>query len=116
MDRPAIVQPTGPASARKVLPAAIPPPPAANAPPPNQAKAALVAAAPLKAEIAVPVDATPNVVAIPIAAVGPRVTTATPAPTPAAPCPAVLTSVLLYSSSIFSACCFHLTRIALSFS
>ena len=34
--------------------------------------------------IAVPVDAVPKVVAIPIAAVGPRVTTATPTPVPAA--------------------------------
>ena len=113
IDRPAIVQPIGPASARKALPAAIPPPPAAKAPPPNQAKAALVAAAPLKAEMAVPVDATPKVVATPIATVGPRVTTATPAPTPAAPCPAALTSAFLYSSSIFSACCFQFTLIAL---
>ena len=84
---PAIAHPIGPASASNALPAAIPPPPAAKAPPPNQANAALVAAAPLKAEIAVPVDATPNVVAIPIAAVGPRAATPTPKPTPPAALP-----------------------------
>ena len=82
-----IAHPTGPARARKALPAAIPPPPTASAPPPSQAKAAFVAAAPLSAEIAVPVDATPNVVAIPIAVAGPSATTATPTPTPAAPAP-----------------------------
>ena len=64
--------------AKKALPAAIPPPPAARLPPPNQANAALFAAAPVKLEIAVPVDATPKVVATPIAAVGPKVATVTP--------------------------------------
>ena len=92
---PAIAQPIGPASARKAFPAAIPPPPTASAPPPSHARAALVAAAPLNADIAVPVDATPKVVAIPIAAVGPRATTATPAPTPAAPAPAFLATAVL---------------------
>ncbi len=77
---PPIAQPTGPARARNALPAAIPPPPAASAPPPNQANAALVAAAPLNVDMAVPVEAIPNVVAIPIAAVGPRAATAIPAP------------------------------------
>ena len=85
IETPAIVQPTGPASAKKALPAAIPPPPVAKAPPPNHASAAFVNAAPLKADIAVPVEAAPNVVAIPIAAVGPSAATATPAPTPATP-------------------------------
>ena len=50
---PTIVHPTGPARASKPLPADIPPPPAANAPPPSHAKAALLAAAPDKLEIAV---------------------------------------------------------------
>ena len=89
-DAAAIAQPIGPAKAQIASPAAIPPPPAAIAPPPNHAKAAFVAAAPLKDEIAVPVDATPNVVAIPIAAVGPIVTTVTPRPAPTAPAPACL--------------------------
>lgn len=84
-DAAAIAHPIGPAKAKIASPAAIPPPPAAIAPPPSQAKAAFVAAAPLKDEIAVPVEATPNVVATPIAAVGPNATTATPSPAPAAP-------------------------------
>ena len=88
----AIAHPTGPASARKASPAAIPPPPTASAPPPSQANAAFVAAAPLNAEIAVPVDATPKVVATPIATVGPIVTTATPILAPAAPAPAFFTA------------------------
>lgn len=57
--------PTGPARAKNAFPAAIPPPPAARAPPPSQANCALVAAAPDNADIAVPVDAVPNVVATP---------------------------------------------------
>ena len=85
IETPAIAQPTGPASPKNTLPAAMPPPPAAKAPPPNHANAAFVAAAPLKADMAVPVEATPNIVAIPIAALDPRATTATPAPMPAAP-------------------------------
>ena len=54
-------------------------------PHPAHASAALVAAAPDSAEIAVPVDATPNVVATAIATVGPTAATATPAPAPATP-------------------------------
>ena len=46
-------------------------------------------------EMAVPVDATPKVVATPIATVGPIVTTATPTPAPAAPAPAFLTAASL---------------------
>lgn len=63
------------------------PPPAAAAPPPSHAKAALVAAAPDNVDIAVPVEAVPNVVATHIAALGAKLATAippaTPAPTPA---------------------------------
>ena len=88
---PAIAQPTGPARARKAFPAVMPPPPAASAPPPSHANAAFVAAAPLNEEMAVPVEATPKVVAIPIAAVGPSITTATPAPKLAALAPAFFT-------------------------
>lgn len=61
----------------------------------SKAKAAFVAAAPLNVEIAVPVEATPKVVAIPIAAVGPIAATATPALTPAAPAPAFFTAAVL---------------------
>ena len=92
---PAIVHPTGPARPNKASPAVIPPPPAISVPPPSHANAALVAAAPLNVEMAVPVEATPKVVAIPIAAVGPIVATATPALTPAAPAPAFLTVAAL---------------------
>ena len=92
---PAIDHPTGPAIARKAFPAAIPPPPATSDPPPSHANAALVAAAPLKVEMAVPVDATPKVVAIPIATVGPIVTTATPIPAPAAAAPVFFTVAFL---------------------
>ena len=55
----------------------------------HQASAALVAAAPDSALIAVPVDAVPNVIAIPMAADGPRAATPTPAatPPPATPAP-----------------------------
>ena len=84
---PPIVQPTGPAIAKNAVPDAIPPPPAAAAPPPSHAKAALVAAAPDSVDIAVPVEAVPNVVATHIAALGAKLATAippaTPAPTPA---------------------------------
>ena len=80
-DAPAMPHPIGPARARRAFPAAIPP---AATPPPNQASAALVAAAPDRAEIAVPVEAVPNVVATHIAAVGPIAAIAPPAPTPAA--------------------------------
>lgn len=80
-DAPAMPHPIGPARARRAFPAAIPP---AATPPPNQASAAFVAAAPDKAEIAVPVEAVPNVVATHIAAVGPIAAIAPPAPTPAA--------------------------------
>ena len=85
---PATAHPTGDINASKVPPVAMPPPPAAIAPPPSHARAALVAAAPDKAEIAVPVEAVPNVVATAIAAVGPNAATPTPAVTPAAPVPA----------------------------
>ena len=60
------------------MPAVIPPPPAMRVPPPSHARAALVAAAPDRLAMAVPVDATPKVVATPIATVGPLVATATP--------------------------------------
>ena len=79
---PAIPHPIGPASARIAAPAAVPPPPAASAPPPNHAKAAFVAAAPDNAEIAVPVEAVPNVVAIHIATLGAKDATAAPPRTP----------------------------------
>ena len=55
----------------------------AKAPPPSQAMAALDAAAPLKAEIAVPVEAVPKVVATHIAAVGAVLATKPPAVKPA---------------------------------
>ena len=45
---------------RTVAPNAMPPPPALKAPPPNHAKVALVAAAPERPPIAVPVDAVPK--------------------------------------------------------
>ena len=80
---PLIDHPTGPARAKNAFPAAIPPPPAARAPPPIQANCALVAAAPDKADIAVPVDAVPNVVATHIAALGAKLATATPHDNPA---------------------------------
>ena len=67
---PAILQPIGPVIARNACPAATTPPPADSAPPPIHARAALVAAAPDSDEIAVPVEAVPNVVAIHIAALG----------------------------------------------
>ena len=54
-----------------------------------------MATAPLKVEMAVPVDATPKVVATPIATVGPIVTTATPSPAPAVPTPAFFTVAFL---------------------
>ena len=85
---PAIVHPIGPAIASNALPAAIPPPPVANAPPPSQANAAFVAAAPESAEIAVPVDAVPKVVATHIAAVGAINATDAPAASPAPAPPA----------------------------
>ena len=47
--------------------------------------------------INVPVEATPKVVAIPIAAVGPIAATATPALTPAAPAPAFFTAAFVFS-------------------
>ena len=56
---------------RTIVPAAMPPPPAATAPPPNHAVAAFVAAAPDSVDMAVPVEAVPKVVAIPIAAACP---------------------------------------------
>ena len=80
---PPIPHPIGPAIARKALPAAIPPPPDDNAPPPNHANAAFVAAAPDSADIAVPVEAVPKVVAIHIAALGAKLATAIPLVTPA---------------------------------
>src|SRR5699024_11254697 len=86
---PPIDHPIGPLKANNAEPAAVPPPPATKAPPPNHAKAALVAAAPLKADIAVPVEAVPNVVAIAIAADGPNAATPTPATTPPPALPAV---------------------------
>lgn len=85
---PAMVQPTGPARARRAFPAAIPPPPAATAPPPSQARAALSAAAPDSVEIATPVEAVPNVVAIHIATVGAIIATVAPAARPAPALPA----------------------------
>ena len=85
---PAIVQPIGPAMARSAFPATIPPPPAERAPPPSHASAAFVAAAPDSAEIAVPVDAVPNVVATHIAAVGAMNATDAPAAIPAPAPPA----------------------------
>ena len=84
---PATVQPMGPARASSAVPAAVPPPPAAMAPPPSQARAALVATAPERVEIAVPVDAVPKVVATHNAAVGAMLATAAPAVNPA-PAPA----------------------------
>src|SRR5699024_9618523 len=86
--------------ANKAEPAAVPPPPAASAPPPNHANAALVAAAPLNVEIAVPVEAVPNVVAIAIAADGPNAATPTPAATPPLAPPAVFFSDASISSLI----------------
>ena len=68
----------------------------------SHASAALVAAAPDNADIAVPVDATPNVVATPIATVGASVTTATPVAIPAAPAPAVTILAILESLLILS--------------
>ena len=80
---PAIPQPIGPARAKSALPAATPPPPAERAPPPSQARAALLAAAPERVEMAVPVEAVPNVVATHIAALGVKAATAAPPATPA---------------------------------
>ena len=102
---PAIVQPTGPASARRAPPALIPPQPAAKAPPPSHANAALVAAAPDKVEIAVPVDATPKVVAIPIAAVGPIVATATPRALNVAPAPEPPAATFASTSALLISYC-----------
>ena len=82
-----MVQPTGPARARRAFPAAMPPPPAARAPPPSQARAALVAAAPDRAEMAVPVEAVPKVVATAMATDGPKAASPTPAVAPAKPVP-----------------------------
>ena len=45
---------------RTQVPAAMPNPPEANDPPPNHANVALVAAAPAKPEMAVPVEAVPK--------------------------------------------------------
>lgn len=112
MNTPAIPQPTGPAKAKKALPAAIPPPPAAIAPPPNQASAALVAAAPDNEAMAVPVDAVPNVVAIAIAAVGPNAATAPPTATPPTATPAPLILLAEFSVSIRTA---SLNSLMLSF-
>ena len=52
-------------------------------PPPSQASAAFVAAAPDNAEMAVPVEAVPKVVANHMAALGAAAAIAAPAPTPA---------------------------------
>ncbi|OUS68704.1 hypothetical protein B1748_33155 [Paenibacillus sp. MY03] len=96
-----MTQPTGPASARKVEPAVMPPPPATTAPPPSHANAAFVAAAPLNAEMAVPVEAVPKVMATAIAAVGPNAATPAPAATPAAPKPVDVFAVLSNSALIW---------------
>ncbi|PHM11266.1 hypothetical protein CK516_03525 [Nostoc sp. 'Peltigera malacea cyanobiont' DB3992] len=79
----------------------MPVPPAVRAPPPNKAKAALVAAAPEREDIATPVDAVPKVVANAIAAVGPRKASPAPATNPA---PAVepATKLLFVFASISS--------------
>ena len=97
IEKPAMPQPIGPAKASKACPPAMPRPPLANVPPPSQARAALVAAAPDKAEIAVPVDAVPKVVATHIAAVGAKAVTAAPAATPA---PAVPASFFAFDNSL----------------
>ena len=58
-----IIARAGPATKppRTIVPPAIPKPPAASEPPPKNAKVALVAAAPLKEAIAVPVEAAAKV-------------------------------------------------------
>ena len=109
---PPIAHPIGPESAKSAVPAAVPPPPAANAPPPNHASAALVAAAPDKVEMAVPVEAVPNVVATAIAALGAKPATVVPAATPTAavftPEATALYSILSNSFFIKSNFCFFL--------
>lgn len=50
------------AAPKIVAPNAVPPPLAASEPPPRAARVAFVAAAPLKVEIAVPVEAVPRAV------------------------------------------------------
>jgi hypothetical protein len=69
----------------------------------SHASAAFVAAAPDNADIAVPVDATPYVVAIPIATAGVSAATAIPAAIPTAPVPAAVNCSVLYFSLILSA-------------
>ena len=76
------------------VPAAMPPPPAESAPPPSHARAAFCATAPDSADMAVPVDAVPNVVATHIAALGASAATAAPVPIPAAPPIPVFTNSL----------------------
>lgn len=98
---PAMPQPMGPARASRALPPAVPAPPAATAPPPSHASAACDAAAPDRVEIAVPVDAVPNVVAIHIAADGAMLATAAPA---AIPPPALIADCRAASSSSFAYC------------
>ena len=76
-------------------------------PPPSQAKADDVAAAPVSVDIATPVDAVPNVVAIAMAAPGPKVAMPAPKATPVpaiTPAPIELWSIsliFLFSNSIF---------------
>ena len=96
---PAIPHPIGPKSPNKAAPPPIPAPPAAIAPPPSHANAALAAAAPPKDDIAAPVLAVPNVVAIAIAAAGPPTATAPPATA----APIILASAALPDST-FTAC------------
>lgn len=79
----AAIPPTNGIAVRTAVPAAIPPPPAARAPPPSHAVAAFVAAAPDRVLMAVPVEAVPSDVAIPIAAVWPPIAVAAPAVIPA---------------------------------
>ena len=74
---------------KTAVPKAIPPPPAAKEPPPKNAKMALVAAAPLNPEMAVPVEATPT--AVTAAVVAPEAATAPAVPTAAPPKPPKIT-------------------------
>lgn len=69
-------------------------------PQPSQASAALVAAAPLKVAMVVPVDAVPKVVAMAGAAVGANASTPAPGATPAAAVP-LNTWDMRYSLQVF---------------
>ena len=77
-----------------IIPPATPIPPEASVPPPNHAKVALVAAAPLRLPIAVPVPAVANAI-VPLYA--PNAVNAPPAKPVPAPIPALATKETCFS-------------------